>query len=117
MTTNLITVLSIFIKSLKTEIKRLDDKVENLDKRLSSKIYSLDNKIDAAIQIRERLAFLGDKLVKWNFDNEVKLICGDGRRQGMSGKTTDHGGFSLKRLNHILMKIGIRQVPDGRYQW
>ena len=68
------------LKAIEIEIKRLDDKIETrftssdvkVDslrreitseiKRLDDKIDSLDDKIDIAIQIRERLAVLEAKL-------------------------------------------------------
>ncbi|MFN3533397.1 MAG: hypothetical protein ACK41Q_12955 [Candidatus Brocadia sp.] len=68
------------LKSLQVEIKRLDSRIDSLKsemtsefsflktvltteiKRLDSKIESLDDKIDTAIQIRERLAALEAKL-------------------------------------------------------
>ena len=68
------------LKSIQVEIRRLDSRVDSLRaemtseisslktvltteiKRLDSKIDSLDDKIDTAIQIRERLASLEAKL-------------------------------------------------------
>ncbi len=57
------------LKSIQVEIRRLDSRVDSLRseitteiKRLDSKIDSLDDKIDIAIQIRERLASLEAKL-------------------------------------------------------
>lgn len=67
-------------KSIHSEIKRLDDKVDNLDKRLNEKIDNLDKRLpaqhtlideiltftnkrlDEAIDIRERLAALEAKV-------------------------------------------------------
>ena len=68
------------LKSIQVEIRRLDSRVDSLRaemtseisslktvliseiKRIDSKIDSLDDKIDTAIQIRERLASLEAKL-------------------------------------------------------
>lgn len=68
------------LKSIQVEIRRLDTRIDSLKaemtseisslktvltteiKRLDSKIDSLDDKIDTAIQIRERLAALEAKL-------------------------------------------------------
>ncbi|MFO0794906.1 MAG: hypothetical protein U0586_12710 [Candidatus Brocadiaceae bacterium] len=68
------------LKSIQVEIRRLDNRIDSLRaemtseisslktvltteiKRLDSKIDSLDDKIDTAIQIRERLASLEAKL-------------------------------------------------------
>ena len=68
------------LKSIQVEIRRLDSRIDSLRaemtpeisslktvltteiKRLDSKIDSLDDKIDTAIQIRERLASLEAKL-------------------------------------------------------
>ncbi|TVM04045.1 MAG: hypothetical protein CV087_02315 [Candidatus Brocadia sp. WS118] len=58
--------LQVEIKSLRsemtTEIKSLRSEVATEIKRLDSKIDSLEDKIDVAIQIRERLAALEAKL-------------------------------------------------------
>jgi predicted nucleic acid-binding Zn-ribbon protein len=56
-------------RSIHSEIKRLDDKIDNLDKRLSPQITLIDEKLtftnkrlDEALDIRERLAALKAKV-------------------------------------------------------
>ncbi len=74
------------LKSIQAEIRRLDSRIDSFKselgnridslkseitteiKRLDEKIDSLDNKIDTAIQIRERLAALEAKLAAIEHD-------------------------------------------------
>ena len=50
------------IRELKVEIRRLDEKIDSMDKRLNERINSLDNKIDFALEFRERLTALETKM-------------------------------------------------------
>lgn len=50
------------IRSLQAEIKRLDQKTDSLKSEILTEIRRLDEKIDIAIQIRERLASLEAKV-------------------------------------------------------
>lgn len=50
------------IRSLQAEIKRLDQKTDSLKAEILTEIRRRDEKIDIAIQIRERLASLEAKV-------------------------------------------------------
>lgn len=51
------------IKSVHSEIKRLDDKIDNLGKRLSTQIDNLDKRLSAQITlIHEQLTFTNKRL-------------------------------------------------------
>ncbi|MCL4461213.1 MAG: hypothetical protein M1297_05810 [Nitrospirae bacterium] len=50
------------IKSLQSEVKRLDDKIDNGLARLDTRIDHLEDKLTTALEIRERLAALEAKV-------------------------------------------------------
>ncbi|MBI4489336.1 MAG: hypothetical protein HY694_09650 [Deltaproteobacteria bacterium] len=59
------------IKSLRSEVKRLDDKIDNglarLDNKIDTGIAQLDNKIDTGIaRLEDRIGRVDDKLVFTN---------------------------------------------------
>ncbi len=47
---------------LRTEIKRLDEKIDSLDKRLNDKVDGLKGQFELAIDLHERLAALEAKI-------------------------------------------------------
>ncbi|OOH72617.1 hypothetical protein [Leptospirillum ferriphilum] len=50
------------IRSLQSEIKRLDDKIDNGLSRLDARMDHLEDKLTTALEIRERLAALEAKV-------------------------------------------------------
>ena len=50
------------IKSLQSEIKRLDDKIDNGLSRFDARMDHLEDKLTTALEIRERLAALEAKV-------------------------------------------------------
>ena len=46
------------VRSLQSEIRRLDDKIDSVRSELKAEIHRLDDKLTTALEIRERLAAL-----------------------------------------------------------
>ena len=50
------------VRSLQSEIRRLDDKIESVRGEIKAEIHHLDDKLTTALEIRERLAALEAKV-------------------------------------------------------
>ncbi len=50
------------VRSLQSEIRRLDDKIDSVRSELKAEIHHLDDKLTTALEIRERLAALEAKV-------------------------------------------------------
>ena len=50
------------VRSLQSEIRRLDDKIDSVRGELKAEIHHLDDKLTTALEIRERLAALEAKV-------------------------------------------------------
>ena len=50
------------VRSLQSEIRRLDDKIDSVRGELKAEIHLLDDKLTTALEIRERLAALEAKV-------------------------------------------------------
>ena len=50
------------VRSLQSEIRRLDDKIDSVRGELKAEIHHLDDKLTMALEIRERLAALEAKV-------------------------------------------------------
>jgi peptidoglycan hydrolase CwlO-like protein len=66
--------------AIKVEIKRLDEKIDNLDKRLNEKIQNLDEKIDTVSK------HLNDKMDSLRNEFSARFVSMDARFESMDAR-------------------------------